>query len=167
MLELTNEMILENFDNASSLYFKLMPLFLTLIFVALFIIYFIKFIKEKHTRRRKIIAITIIITLLICIPMFKEIFRYNAITYSLENNSWYVETDIIEKKDVHYKKGKNDVYYIYLKKYGKVSTDNTTYNHFLEGSSVYVVIVKGPFGGTYATDQIYPTSLYIYSEENL
>lgn len=162
MTQLTNEMIIKNF-NISTQIFKTGFKFFVVISLIIGIIYFIKFKKEKTTSGKKgIIAAITIAFLLICILQFKDFLKYNAISYSLENNSWYVEIDTVARTKLHTDGDGNTSYYVYLTEHGKVSISQKTYSGLSKGSSVYVVIAKGRFGGTYATSQIYSTNRYIY-----
>ena len=162
MTQLTNEIIIKNF-NTSTPFFKLALIFFGVAFLIFCIVYFIKFKRKKTKSEKKDILIGIVIIfLLIGIPVFKGLVKYNAINYSLKNNSWYVEIDTIERTKSSSDGDGNTSYYVYLTEHGKVSVSSNIYHSISKGDSVYVVIVKGIFGLTYTTNQIYPTSKYIY-----
>ena len=163
MTQLTDTMIINSFNNSSPLFkIELIIFGITLLF--LFFIYFIKFKKEKTAKEKKATLIAIVIIFfLVGIPVIKGFFKYTAINYSVKNNSWYVAIDTVERTDSKTNDGKTS-YYVYLSDHGKISISRNTYYNLFNSNSVYVVIVKGRFGGTYATSQIYPTNKYIYNK---
>ena len=164
MTQLTDSMIINSF-NSSSPFLRLELILFSVMFLVLGIVYFIKFKREKTTSGKKGIIIGIVIALLLFgIPVFKGFLKYNAINYSVENNSWYVVTDTVERTKSSTDDDGDTSYYVYLSEHGKVSVGRSTYYNLFNGDSVYVVIVKGRFGGTYATSQIYPTDEYIYKK---
>jgi len=161
--QLTDEMIINSL-NKSSPFFRIELIVFGLMLLVMCVAYFIKFKKEKTTRGKKGIIIGSVIALvLVGIPVFKGFLKYNAINYSIENNSWYVVTDIVERRKMSTDDG-DTTYYIYLFEHGKVSVSRNTYYDLSEGKSAYVVLVKGRFGGTYTTGQIYATDEYIYKK---
>ena len=162
MTQLTDSMIINSF-NSSSPFFRLELILFGVMFLIIGIVYFIKFKKEKTTSGKKSIIIGIVIALLLFgIPVFKGFLKYNAISYSVENNSWYVVTDTVERTKSSTDDDGDTSYYVYLTEHGKVSISRNIYYDLSKGDSVYVVIAKGRFGGTYATSQIYTTDKYIY-----
>jgi len=164
MTQLTDSMIINSF-NSSSPFLKLELILFSVMFLVLGVVYFIKFKREKTTSGKKSIIIGIVIVLfLLGIPVFKGFLKYNAINYSVQNNSWYVVTDTVERTKSSTDDDGDTSYYVYLSEHGKVSVGRRTYYDLFNCDSVYVVIVKGRFGGTYATSQIYPTDEYIYKK---
>ena len=164
MTQLTDEMIINSFSKSSP-FFRIELIIFGLVFLVMGIAYFIKFKKEKTTKGKKGIIIgVIIVALLLGIPLFKAFLKYNAINYSVENNSWYVETDTVVRRKFSTDDDGDTTYYIYLSEYGKVSVSRGIYYDLSEGDSAYVVLVKGRFGGTYTSGQIYATDEYIYKK---
>ena len=162
MIQLTDSMIINSLNTIlPSLKSEL--IFLGVLFLSIGILNFIKFKREKTTRGKSIIIVIVISLLLIGIPVFKAFLKYNAINYSVKNNSWYVATDIVERRKIS-TSFEDAFYYIYLSEYGKISVSRKTYYDLLNSDSVYVLIVKGRLGGIYATNQIYPTDEYIYKK---
>ena len=163
MKQLTDSMIINSL-NASSPFLRIELIFFGVMFLIIGIVYFIKFKKEKTTDGKHGIIIGIVIALLLFgIPVFKEFLKYNAINYSVENNSWYVVTDTVERTKWINDSDGDDSYYVYLNEHGKLSISRLTYFGLLKGDSVYVIIVKGRLGGTYIS-HIYPADEYIYKK---
>lgn len=164
MTQLTDKMIINSF-NTSTPFFKLELIAIGIFLLIIGIIYFFKYKKEKTTSRKKdIIIVIFIVFLVIGIELFENLLKYNAIIYSIENNSWYVETDTVERKKSSTNDRGNTSYYVYLTNRGKVSVNMKKYYSLSKGNTVYVVIVKGRFGKTYTTSQIYSTREYTYNK---
>lgn len=162
MTKLTNEMIIRNF-NTNMPFMEIILIYLVAILVIFGIIYFLKLKKEQSIRKKRgQIIVLIIILLLIGIPTINGILEYDAINYSLKNNSWYVEKDTVARTRISRDDEGDETCYVYLTNYGKVSVDRRTYYNITKGDTVYVVIAKGRFGGTYVTSQIYPANKYTY-----
>ena len=81
---------------------------------------------------------------------------------SIDNKSWIVTTDTVKQTRSSTDDDGDTSYYIYLTNNGKVSVSSRQYYSYSSGTSVYVVLVQGTFGKTYATNLIYPTSIYTY-----
>ena len=81
---------------------------------------------------------------------------------SIDNKSWIVTTDTVKRTRSSTDDDGDTSYYIYLTNNGKISVSSRQYYSYSSGTSVYVVLVQGAFGKTYATNLIYPTSSYTY-----
>ena len=162
MKELTNEMIIESL-NKNSPFLKLELILFGVMILVFGIVYFIKFKREQNSGRKKGIIISVVILLvLIGIPVFKGVFEYNAIQYSIKHECFEVVTDTIVRTDSITGDNGNKTYYIYLNDNGKMTVSRRDFYNFFNGNSVYVVIAKGRLGGRYKTGQIYLTSEYQY-----
>lgn len=96
-----------------------------------------------------------------------SLLKYNATNYSIKNNTWYVETDTVQKSTLEVSRNiggghGSSYYYLDLTKYGTISVDSNTYATLHKGDTVYIVIIQGRNGATYPTSQIYPTSEWSY-----
>lgn len=101
--------------------------------------------------------------------MFYFLFNHFYVQYAIKNDNYYVEIDYIEKKDFRnikqYKSSNSSTsYYAILKEHGKVEISRSLFFSLNTEDSVYVVIIKGLFKGTYVTVPIYPTKDYIYEK---
>ena len=171
MQQLTSIRIINDLTASSSTYV------ITFIFIiiALFFVFFIFFrnFKEGKDTFEKIIALMPILFFLILLgsPLINSLLKYNATNYSIKNNTWYVETDTVQKsKSEYYRRSggssTSSEYFLYLSKYGKVSVDSNTYATLHKGDTVYIVIIQGRNGATYPTSQIYSTSKWSYPFAN-
>lgn len=162
MTQLTNDMIIQSINKSSP--FMMLELILFGGMLLIFgIICFFKLKKEKNSRKKEGMIIGIVlIAFFNVILVNKNHLKYIAIQYSIKNNCFEVVTDTVVRTSLS---TDNDEYYVYLTNNGKVTVKKNTYYNCLEGTSVYVVIAKGRFGGKYATGQIYLTSRYQYVDK--
>lgn len=126
-----------------------------------------KLIKRKTSNIITIIILFIVMIIILVPPFFKNLFLKNAIQYSLNNNFWTVEIDTLEKleKDIIVHRRRTNIeYYAHFSEHGKVQIPQKGYENLPENQDVYIIIVKGRFGGTYATRLIYPTNEFNYMD---
>lgn len=164
-MQLTSDIIINGLNkDYQSLFISV--LIWGVVFLVMGIAAFINFKKDQNSSRKKGTIIGILIVLvLIGFPLFKSFLTCNAIKHSLNNNSWSVETDTILRTKSSTDDDGDTSYYAYLKKYGKLSVGRSNYYDLSSGKTVYVVVVKGVLGGTYATSPIYPTGRYTYNQK--
>ncbi len=166
MTELSNEMILSDLKiiGKSNTFFIIL---MAIIFIILFTILAVKFKKNKKERFFTII-ITLLITIILGIPFYKDLLLSNAIKYSIKNSTWNVEIDTLEKitkKETHvFFKRTYTNYYAYLKNHGKISIPKKGYDNLPEDQKTYIITVQGMFGKTYTTNLIYPTNEFNYTK---
>ena len=161
MTPLTNNMIIQDLKENSPL-ISIQLIIIAGMILIFGIIYFFKLKKEQNSgRKRDIIRRVIIITFVFSIPLFKGNLEYSAIQYSIKNNCFEVVTDTVARTTTSKTSSGNTTYYVYLTNNGKVDVSSRTYYASSDGTSVYVVIAKGRFGGKYPTE-VYLTSNYQY-----
>lgn len=121
--------------------------------IIFFLILFLFIIIVSYIARKRIGSIiTVIALLFIIIFLGKTIYdcicERNSIKYSIENNCWSIENDIVFNKKV--KRRKHHVqYYVNLYKYGNVVVSNFMYQNIEEDEKVYVICVQDRSGEKY------------------
>ena len=173
MKELTNSIIISDLNtikhsiNHSLIIWTIAIISLTILFIWAFkkSISDPRLIKQKN-RNIILIIISFIFMLIIFIPTFsKNLFLKNAIQCSLDNNTWSIEIDTLEKleKDTIVNlKRTNIKYYAHFSEHGKVQISRKGYENLTENQDTYIIIVKGKLGSTYVTRLIYPTNEFNY-----
>ena len=82
---------------------------------------------------------------------------------AINNGSWEVHTDIVDRVMESTDDDGDKDYYMVLKKYGRVSLDSyTEATQYYQGQKVYIIVV--PKGNNYKdTGVSYPDDVYKYS----
>lgn len=165
MKELTREMIIEALKIEQGA-IKLFFVILCVVFVTSIVISFIKFRKyDSNSRNKYIIVGMSLVMLLLLIPLWMLYKKYDALNYSIENNCWSVEKDVITEKRSSRDDDGDYKYHVVLSQHGKFSVTQREYFDYNQGEVVYVIIAKGRFGGTYTSKIFYSTSYYHYYEQ--
>ncbi len=163
--ELTNEMIIEALEIEQGS-IKLVFTLLCVIFIVAIVISFIKFRHyDSSSRNKYIIGGMALVMLLLLIPLWMMYKKYDAINYSIKNNCWSVEKDVITEKKSRIDDEGDYKYYVVLSKYGEFSVSQREYFGYDERELVYVIIARGRYGGTYACKIFYSASYYHYDEQ--
>ena len=115
------------------------------ILLAIFIVLFIA--KE---RSRTINLITLIIVFTFLSGYIYSLNREkNNIKYSLENECWSIETDVVIKKISNKRRKSRRKYYIRTKQYGKIKTSYFMYGKIEKNKDVYILCVQDKNGRKY------------------
>lgn len=117
----------------------------TLIFFIIFIIFMIVIYIIK---KRKNLITTIIVFFLVCLftnGIYKLVCEKNNIKYSIKNNCWSIENDLVIDKFIkkHITPGNFDIsYWLKLNQYGKMQISPFMYENLEKNDNVYVVCVQ-------------------------
>lgn len=105
------------------------------------IIYYI--IKQKRIIK---IIVAIFCVFLFGVPGFKSVREKNAIEYSIENNCWSIETDLVIDKYIKQNFDHTISYCLELKHYKEVEISILMYENIEKNDEVFVVCVQDKSG---------------------
>ena len=117
------------------------------------------FFLSKSTRQKIGAGSTLVIFL---VMGFALISQNNSMAKAINNGSWEVHTDIVDRVMESTDDDGDKDYFMVLKTYGCVSLDNyAETTQYYQGQKVYIVVV--PKGSDYkSTGVSYPTDVYKY-----
>ena len=158
MIELTDEIILENFSQKTTNIFFLICICVVIPFII--VIIYTRVAKEtelmvNRNKATKYVSMGLVFFLLICFGVM-----YIPRKYIIDNKNWVIDTDKIVNIVSHYdEKSEYSKFYLNLEKNGKVHVDASECMKFTENENVYVVIFKKKNGKKYDI-QVYSMDKY-------
>ena len=149
----TQESILNSLNDRLDSFNSFIIFLIMLIFLSL-IMFFYFIIKQKHLIK---IIVAFLLACLLGLFTYQEVCEKNAIEYSIANNCWSIERDLVIGKFIEgYDSG--NLYCLQLKYYGKIAIFPSWHENSEKDDDVYVVCVQDKSG------KKYPVSAWPFKE---